>query len=78
MWVKRAVSHPQELRQGKKISSTANTEMEKANTSMSTTSDSDSTISYVWEPIIGNNLVEDVNYVYNKLDKIEVTFHLSF
>ena len=75
IWVKRTVSHPQELRQGKKISSTANTEMQEANTSMGLIADTDSTISYVWKPIIGNNLVEDVNY--NKFDKIEVTFHLS-
>ena len=70
MWVKRTVSHPQELRQGKKISSSANTEMKKTDTSMGTTADTDSAISYVWKPIIGNNLVEDVNY--NKFDKIEV------
>ena len=72
MWVKRAVSHPQELRQGKKISSTSNTEMEKTHKSMNPIADTDS---YVWKPIIGNNMVEDFNY--NKFDKIEVTFHLS-
>merc|ERR1711860_123371 len=69
MWVKRTVSHPQELRQGKKISSSTNTEMENANKSMNTIADTDSAISHVWKPIIGNNLVEDVNY--NKFDKIE-------
>ena len=72
MWVKRTVSNPQELRQGKKISSTSNTEMEKTHKSMNPIADTDS---YVWKPIIGNNLVEDVNY--NKFDKIEVTLLLS-
>ena len=67
MWVKRAVSHPQELRQGKKISSTSNTEMEKTHKSMNPIADTDS---YIWKPIIRNSLVEDVNY--NKFDKIEV------
>ena len=70
MWVKRTVSNPQELRQGKKISSTSNTEMEKTHKSMNPIADTDSAISYVWKPIISNNLVEDVNY--NKFDKIEV------
>ena len=75
MWVKRAASHPQELRQGKKITSSANTEMPNisANTSKSAEED-DSTLipSYIWKPIIGNNFVEDVNY--NKFDEKEVKY----
>ena len=41
--------------------------MEKTHKSMNPIADTDS---YVWKPIIGNNLVEEVNY--NKFDKIEV------
>ena len=75
MWVKRAVLHPQELRQGKKISSSTNTEMFKENDSANTNmgaEEEDLTLitSNIWKPIIGNNIVEDVSY--NKLDDKEV------
>lgn len=75
MWVKRAASHPQELRQGKKISSTANTEMYNenvfANTHMGAEEVNSTLItSNIWKPIIGNNFVEDVSY--NKFEDKEV------
>ena len=72
MWA--ASHHPQELRHGKKISSFVNTEMYRPNISVntSTSAEDDSTLvtSYIWKPIIGNNLVEDVSY--NKFDDKEV------
>ena len=44
--------------------------MYEANTGSSTEADTASNISYTWKPIIGNNLVEDVNF--NKFDEKEV------
>ena len=75
MWVKRPVPHPQEIRHGKKISSTANTVMYKENVTANRSigaEELDSTLitSNVWKPIIGNNIVEDVSY--NKFDDKEV------